>query len=76
MEIDAKTGTQGSGEQTAARGGSDKCEGVEVNLNRTGRRTFIYHDINAIVLHRRIEILFYDGREAVNLIDEKHIVGL
>ena len=49
-------------------------ERIEVYLDGTSRRPFVNHDVNAVVLHRRIEVLLHDGAETVYLIDEQHIV--
>ena len=76
VAIDTKTRTQWTGQQTATSGSTNKRELIEVDLYRTSRRSLIYHNINAIVFHRRIEILLYNRRKAVNLINEEHIVFL
>ena len=76
MHVDAETGTERSGEHTGPRGGTDKGEGVEVNLNGAGRRTLVNHDVDAIVLHGRIEVFLHHGLQAVYLIDEKHVARL
>ena len=76
MHVDAEAGTQGSGEQAASRRGTDQREGCKVNLYAAGRRAFVYHDVDAVVLHGRVEVFLHDGREAVYLIDEEHIVWL
>ncbi len=36
-------------------------EGIEVNLYGTCRRSFVDHDVDAVVFHGRIEILFDYG---------------
>ena len=74
VHVDAETGSQRSREQAAAGGGTYEREGVEVDLNRAGRRTFVNHDVDAIVLHSRVEVLLDHGREAVYLVDEQHVV--
>ena len=76
MQIDAETCTQGCCEQSAACGGSHQCKGCQVYLYAPGTGTFVYHDVDAIVLHRTVEVLFHDRAQAVYLIDEEHIVGL
>ena len=75
MAVDAKTGTERRSQQSLTRRRTDKREMVEVDLYRTCRRTFVYHYIDAVVLHRRIEVLLHDGTQTVYLVDEKHIVG-
>ena len=76
VQVDAEAGTERCRKQSAARGGSDEGEGVQVDLNTASRGPLVYHDVDAIVLHGRVEILLHDGREAMNLIDEEHIVRL
>ena len=61
VEVDAETCTEGSGEQTTACGSSHEGEGIEVNLYGTCRRSFVDHDVDAVVFHGRIEILFDYG---------------
>ena len=76
MQIDTEACAQRACEQSCAGGGANQCERVERQLHRTGGGALIYQNINSKIFHRRIEILFDNGVEAVNLIDKKHIVGL
>ena len=74
--VDAEAGAQRGGEHAAAGGGADEGEGLEVQLHTAGRRTGLDHDVDAEVLHRRVEVLLHHGRKAVDFVDEKHVVGL
>ena len=76
MQVDAESGAQRRGEQSATGCCPHESEGVEVNLYRARRRSLVYHDVYAVVLHSRVEILLDDGRQAVNLVDEQHVVRL
>ena len=76
MQIDSETGTERSREKTAASGGSHERKRIQIYLDASCRRTLVYHDVNAVILHRRIEILLYHWRKAVDFIDEEHIVRL
>ena len=73
MEVDAEARTERRREQSAARCGAHERERVEVDLYRPRRRTLVDHDVDAVVLHRRVEILLYDRRETVNLVNEQHV---
>ena len=70
MQVYAKTSAKGGSEETAAGGGSHKGEWIEVNLNGAGGRTLVDHDVDAVVLHGRVEIFLHHWRQAVNLINE------
>ena len=76
MQVDAEASAERSGKESAASRGSDECKGVEVDLDGTGRRTFIDHDVDAVIFHGRVEILLYHGRETVYLVDKEHVVAL
>lgn len=62
------------GERARACGGADQGEGREVELDRARRRSFADHDVDLIVLERRVEDFLHNGREAMNLVDEEHVV--
>ena len=76
MQIDSETSTQRSCKQTASRCCSYEGKRIQVYLDAASRRTLVYHDIDAVILHRRIEILLYHRRKSVDFIDKEHIVGL
>ena len=61
MQVNAEAGTQGGCQQTAARGGPHQCKGVEVYLYAACAGAAVNHDVDAIVLHRRVKILLHHG---------------
>ena len=75
MAVDTETRTERTGQETAARRGTDEGEMVEINLYRARRRSFVDHDVDTVVLHRRIEILLDDRTQTMDLVDEQHVVG-
>ena len=76
MRLNTKSSEQRRSEQAGAGSGTNEREVVQVNLNSARTRPFINHDINAIILHGRVEILLHDRAQAVDLVDEQHIVFL
>ena len=76
MQVDTETGTQRSCQQTATRGSSHQRERIQINLYASGRRAFVYHDVYAVVLHGRVQILLHYGAQPVYFVDEKYIIGL
>ena len=76
MQVYTETCAKRCREQTAAGGGSHERERIEVYLYRACRRTFVYHYINAIVFHCRVQIFFDNRRQTVYLVDEQHIARL
>ena len=75
MQVDAEPGTQGCREQTATGGCPHQREGIEVNLDAARTGALVDHDVDAIVLHRAVEILLHHRRKAVDFVDEEHIMG-
>ena len=73
---DAETCAQGCRQQARAGGGADEGERVEGELHRPGAGALVYHDVDAVVLHRRVQVFLHHGAEAVYLVNEEHIVGL
>ena len=74
MAVDAETGSQRGCEQAAAGGCAYEGEGGEGELHRSRSGALVDHDVDAIVFHRRVEILFDGVAQSVNLVDEEHIV--
>ena len=72
--IDAETCAKRCGEQAAASGGTDECEGAEIELDGTSAGAFIYHYINAIVFHGRVEVFFDHATQAVDFVDKQYVV--
>jgi hypothetical protein len=76
MAVDTKSCAERRCQQSLTRGGADEGKVVEVDLYRSRGRSFVDHDVNAVVLHGGVEILFDDRAEPVYLIDEQDIIGL
>ena len=76
MQIDPKASAQGGGQEPTTGRGAHKREGIEVDLYGACAGTFIQHDVDAVVLHSRVEVFLHDGTQAVDLIDEEHVIGL
>ena len=43
-------------------------------MNTAGSRPLVNHDVDAVVLHRRVKVLLDHGRKSVNFVDKQHIV--
>ena len=76
MQIDTEASAQGGGQEPTTGRGAHECEGIEVDLYGACAGTFIQHDVDAVVLHSRVEVFLHDGTQAVDLIDEEHVIGL
>ena len=73
---DAEPAVERLGEQSRPRRRADERERREVHLHRARHRTFADHHVEAEVLHGGIQDLL-DGRgEAVDLVDEEHVLRL
>ena len=71
-----KARAQRRGEHARAGRGADECEAWQVDLDRSRGWTRIDDDVEAKVLHRRVEV-FLDRRvQAVDFINEEHIALL
>ena len=75
-QVDAEAGAERSREQAAAGGGPHERERVEGDLHAAGIRARLNHDVDFVVLHGGVEVLFHYWRKAVDLVNEKDIVGL
>ena len=73
---DAEAVAQRIGQHAGAGGRADQRERRQVELDRARRRPLADHDVDLEVLERRIEDLLDHRREAVDLVDEEHVVGL
>jgi DNA polymerase III delta prime subunit len=71
---DAEAVAQRVGQHAGARGGAHQGEGLQIQLDAARRRAFADHDVDLVVLQRRVEDFLDDGREPVDLVDEQHIV--
>jgi hypothetical protein len=73
---DAEAVAQRVGQHAGARGGAGERERRQVELDRARRRALADHDVELEVLQRRIQDLLDHRREAVDLVDEQHVLRL
>ena len=73
---DAEARAQRRGQQAGARRRADQRELLQRHLHRPRARSLADDDVELVVLHRRIEDLFDGRRQAMNLVDEEHLVLL
>ena len=73
---DAEAIAQRRGQKPGAGGGPDQREGRQVQFDGARRRALADHDVELVVLQRRIQHLLHDRREAMDLIDEQHVARL
>ena len=73
---DAEAVAQRVGEHAGARGGAGERERRQVELDRARRRPLADHDVELEVFQRRVKDLLDDRREAVDLVDEQHVLRL
>ena len=58
------------------RSRSGEVRSRQVEFDGTRRRSLTDHDVELIILHRRIQHLFHDRCEAMDFIDEQHVLRL
>ena len=73
---DAEAVAQRVGQHAGARGRADQRERRQVELDAARGRAFADHDVDLEILERRIEDFLDDRRQAVDLVDEQHVVRL
>ena len=73
---DAETVAERRGQQPGAGGRADQRERRQIELDRTRCGAFADHDVELEILHRRIQHFLDHRREAVDLVDEQHVVRL
>ena len=64
---------QRAGDEARPGGGADQREGRQVEAQRAGGGTLAQHDVELVVLHRRVEDLLHRAGQAVDLVDEQHV---
>ena len=74
MRGEAEPVTQRSGERTGPGGGADEGERRDLERNRRGPRPLADDDVDAEVLHRQVQHLLGGPGDAVDLVDEQHVV--
>ena len=73
---DAEAVAQRRGQQAGARGRADQGERRQVELDRARGRALADHDVDLEILHRRIQHFLDHRRQAMDLVDEQHVVRL
>ena len=73
---DAEPAAQRRRQQPRSRRGADQREGLERHLHRSRAGPLPDHEVELVVLERRIEDLFDRRRQAVNLVDEQDVARL
>ena len=67
---------QGAGDLARAGGGTHQREAGQVDADALGAGALADHDIQRVVLQRRVEHLFHLPGQAVDLVDEEHVALL
>ncbi len=75
-KVDAKAGSQRRCEQAFPGGGPYEGERRQGDLHAPRVGPGVDHDVDVVVLHRRVEVFFHHRAEPVNLVDEEHIAFL
>ncbi len=73
---DAEPVAQRRGEQARPGRCAHQRERRQIEPDRAGRRTFADHQVELVVLHRRIEDLLDRRLQPVDLVDEQHVARL
>jgi len=73
---DPEAGVERLGEKPRPRRRADQSERGQVHLDRPGHRAFADDDVEAEVLHRRVEDLLDRRREPVDLVHEEDVLLL
>ncbi|MNT08824.1 hypothetical protein D3C72_1435780 [compost metagenome] len=73
---DTEAVAQRRGQQTGAGGGADQGERRQIDLDRARRRALADHDVDLEIFHRRVQHFLHHRRQAMDLVDEQHIVRL
>ena len=74
LRDDAEAVSERRAEIARARGGAHQREGRQIQTDAAHRRAVLAdHDIDAVILHRRIQHLLHLTGEPVDLVDEQHI---
>jgi len=70
---DAEARAQRCRKGSRARGGADEREPRQGELDRSGRRPGVDHDVETEILHGGIQVFLHDGAEAMDLVDEENV---
>ena len=74
MEMLAEAVAQRRAQQARARGRADQRERIHRELHRARAHPLADHDVKLEVLHRGVEPLLDDALQAMDLVDEQHVV--
>ena len=74
--VEAEPRAQRRRQQPASGRRADQREAREVQPDRPGVRPLVDHDIDDVVLHRRIQILLDRLLQAVDFVDEQDVATL
>ena len=72
----AEAVAQRRGQEPGTRGRADQREALEIQLDGAGGWSLADHQIDLIILHRRVEDFLYDVIQPVNLVDEQDVALL
>ena len=75
MGQDAEAAAQGRRDQAHARGGPHQGEGLQVYLDRAGRRALSDDQVQLEVLHGRVQDFLHGDGHAVDLVHEEDVVA-
>ena len=73
---EAEAVPQRPGDETGPGRGADQREARELQADGAGRRALADQDVEAAVLHGRVEHLLDGSVQAVDLVDEQHVAVL
>ncbi|MCY1176788.1 hypothetical protein D9M73_170720 [compost metagenome] len=73
---DAETVAQRVGQHACPGRCANQGERWQIELDRTRSRAFANHDVELEIFHGRVQHFFNDGRQAMDFVDEQHIVRL
>ena len=74
-EDDAEAVAQRRGERARARRRADEREPGQIQPDAARARPLADHDIQRVILHRRVEHLLHRMRQPVYLVDEEHVAA-
>lgn len=64
---------KGGGEEAVSRGGADEGEAGDIEADGAGVWPLVDHDVDAVVLHGGVEVLFDGFGDAVDFVDEEDV---
>src|SRR3546814_10738156 len=70
------TVTQRRGQAAGACGRTNQRERRQIEPDRARSRTFADHDVELVVLHRRVQHFLDDRTQAMNFIDEQQVARI